>query len=101
MSDIDELDPRLVRVRQVFADRGMSVAEWARKNGFSSALTYQVLAGRKRCVRGQSHAIAVSLGLKPGIRGTLQDLEVALAQEAATGNGHYQAGARKASMKTS
>jgi hypothetical protein len=35
-------------------------------NHVSAQLTYQVLAGKKRCLRGQSHDIAVMLGLKAG-----------------------------------
>ena len=46
-----------------FQRLGVSMADWARANGFSPALVYQILAGRKRCVRGQSHQIAVALGL--------------------------------------
>lgn len=61
-------------LRAEFERRGLSIAEWARSNGFSSALVYQVLAGRKRCVRGQSHQIAVKLGLKNGEIGTVHDI---------------------------
>lgn len=61
-------------LRAEFERRGLSIAEWARVNGFSSALVYQVLAGRKRCLRGQSHQIAVRLGLKDGEIGTVDDI---------------------------
>lgn len=54
------------RVRAIFESTGWSVAEWARLQGFSSGLVYQVLEGRRKCLRGQSHRIAVALGLKPG-----------------------------------
>jgi gp16 family phage-associated protein len=54
-------------VRAEFARRGLSVSEWARRNGVSAQLTYQILAGRKLGLRGQSHTICVLLGLKPGI----------------------------------
>lgn len=52
-------------VSRVFQDRDVSIAEWARVNGFSAALVYQVLEGRsrKRC-RGQSFRIAEALGLQ-------------------------------------
>jgi gp16 family phage-associated protein len=56
-----------VQVREEFAARGISLSSWARERGFSAELVYQVLSGRKRCIRGQSHQIAVSLGLKAGI----------------------------------
>ena len=55
------------RVRALFEDAGMSVAEWARVQGFSTGLVYQVLEGRRKCLRGQSHRIAVALGLKEGL----------------------------------
>ena len=57
-----------------FQRLGVSMADWARANGFSPALVYQILAGRKRCVRGQSHQIAVALGLKQGQIGSLSDI---------------------------
>lgn len=52
--------------RSLFEASGLSVAEWARRKGFSSGLVYQVLEGRRKCLRGQSHQIAVALGLKQG-----------------------------------
>lgn len=54
------------RARALFEDAGTSVAEWARLQGFSTGLVYQVLEGRRKCLRGQSHKIAVALGLKQG-----------------------------------
>lgn len=53
-------------VRATFAENGISIAEWAREEGFSTALVYQVIEGKRRCLRGQSHQIAVALGLKDG-----------------------------------
>lgn len=61
-------------LRAEFQRRGLSIAEWARMNGFSCALVYQVLAGHKRCLRGQSHQIAVKLGLKDGEIGSVEDI---------------------------
>jgi len=52
--------------RQWFAYHGVSVAQWAREHGFSRELVYQVLGGQKKGLRGQSHDIAVSLGIKAG-----------------------------------
>jgi len=43
---------------------GASVASWAIKHGFSPALVYAVLSGRRKCLRGKSHEIAIALGLK-------------------------------------
>jgi len=48
-----------------FKSRGLSVRRWALENGFSPALTYRVLAGGNP-QRGESHNIAVALGIKPG-----------------------------------
>jgi len=46
--------------------QGVSVTQWALANKFSPTLVFEVLAGRKKCVRGQSHQIAVLLGMKEG-----------------------------------
>ncbi len=54
------------KVREAIETSGVSIAEWARVNGFSSGLVYQVLEGQRKCVRGQSYRIAVALGLKDG-----------------------------------
>jgi gp16 family phage-associated protein len=61
-----ELAQTTKEIRAVFETSGISVAEWARVSGFSTGLVYQVLEGRRKCVRGQSHRIAVALGLKAG-----------------------------------
>lgn len=53
--------------KKLFELSGTSVAEWARVRGFSAGLVYQVLEGRRKCMRGQSHQIAVALGLKEGM----------------------------------
>ena len=62
-------------IRQEFARRGVSISAWARAHGYSKQLVYQVLAGRKRCVRGQCHEIAVRLGLKAGVIGSVADMD--------------------------
>lgn len=51
-------------VRARFADAGQSIAEWARENRFNVQLVYHVLSGRNQATRGQSHRIAVALGMK-------------------------------------
>lgn len=53
-------------IKQMFASKGLSVSEWARQNQFSAILVHQVLNGKRKCLRGQSHDIAVALGLKEG-----------------------------------
>jgi gp16 family phage-associated protein len=54
------------QAREWFNHQGLSVSEWARQNGFGISLTRQILAGQKPCHRGQSHQIAVLLGMKAG-----------------------------------
>lgn len=77
-----EFTKRAERARREFQARGLSVAEWARRHGYSTALVYQVLAGKKRCLRGQSHAVAVSLGLKPGLTESIADIDRVLTEQA-------------------
>lgn len=60
--------------KALFEGSGISVAEWARVRGFSSGLVYQVLEGNRKCLRGQSHRIAVALGLKQGASIDLDEL---------------------------
>lgn len=45
---------------------GISIAAWAAANGFSYSMVLEVLAGRKKGVRGQAHKIMVKLGMKEG-----------------------------------
>lgn len=59
-------------VRARFEASGTVVAEWARQHGFRENMVHQVLAGRGKWKRGETHRIAVALGLKqevapPGI----------------------------------
>lgn len=53
----------LERVRMDFLVKGLTVTTWARENQFSKELVYAVMSGRAKARRGQSHAIAVRLGL--------------------------------------
>ena len=62
------------RARDAFEESGIPVAEWARDRGFSASLVYQVLDGKRKCMRDQSHRIAVALGLKDGLALTLEQL---------------------------
>lgn len=61
--------------RREFAACGVSIAAWARAHGYSPQLVYQVLSGRKACLRGQCHRIAVDLGMKRGRAGSLGELD--------------------------
>lgn len=55
----------LATVRSAFAEQGLTIRAWASERGFPPDLVYAVLSGRIKGSRGQSHEIAVSLGLKP------------------------------------
>jgi gp16 family phage-associated protein len=46
--------------------KGVSVTAWAVANGFSPNLVHMVLSGGRKPTRGQTHNIAVKLGLKHG-----------------------------------
>ena len=59
------------QVREEFASRGWSFADWARQRGYSTALVGMIIndddrTSRRKCLRGESHNIAVELGLKAG-----------------------------------
>ena len=47
--------------------QGITIAQWARENKKSDSLVREVLAGNKKCLRGESHNIAVQLKLKDGV----------------------------------
>lgn len=47
-----------------FSEQGLAISDWAMCHGFNPALVFAVLHGRRKCLRGQSHLIAVALGLK-------------------------------------
>jgi gp16 family phage-associated protein len=62
------MTPAARRKRRLeFERHGVSVAQWARENRFNTNLVYQVLNGESKALRGQSHDIAVKLGIKEGI----------------------------------
>lgn len=57
----------LQQAKEELRFQGLSMADWARENGFNPELVRKVLLGRYKCWRGESHKIAVKLGLKQGI----------------------------------
>lgn len=58
-------DPdRVHAARRKLSAMGISIKEFADRNGYPYPLVRQILAGQKRCLRGKSHRIAVHLGLK-------------------------------------
>lgn len=52
------------QVKNEFTLMGKSYAEWARENNFSPDLVYRILKNNKIPLRGESHKIAVKLGIK-------------------------------------
>lgn len=57
---------KAAEIRAEFQRKGISISAWALANGFSPNLVFEILSGRKKGSRGQSHKIAVALGLKEG-----------------------------------
>ncbi|PKP69067.1 MAG: DNA-binding protein [Alphaproteobacteria bacterium HGW-Alphaproteobacteria-4] len=51
-------------VQQEFIRQGKSVAQWARENNFPVGAVRAVIYGHNKGNYGQSHLIAVALGLK-------------------------------------
>ena len=52
------------QVRQEFSASGISIISWARDNQFSPDLVYRILNNNKIPQRGESHKIAIKLGIK-------------------------------------
>lgn len=50
-----------------FHRTGKTVTSWAEEHGFNVSMVYDVLRGNRKCLRGQSHRIAVRLGIKDGV----------------------------------
>lgn len=63
-------------VRAEFQRNGISIASWASAHGFNTNLVFEVLAGRKKGIREQSHQIAVLLGLKEGEVTTAREFDL-------------------------
>ena len=55
---------RAVARRSELVASGVNISEWAREHGFTVSLVHNVLSGRRSCRRGDSHQIAVALGIK-------------------------------------
>lgn len=51
-------------VKAGFRARGETIRAWSKARGFSAGLVYAVLGGRVIGSHGESHRIAVALGLK-------------------------------------
>lgn len=57
-------DPHL-GVRLSFYAKGITLKDWAIAHGFNPSLVYAIFQGKRKCLRGESHRIAVALGIKP------------------------------------
>lgn len=58
-------------VREEFSSKGWAVSSWAKQHGYSAQLVHTILHDddkkpRRPCLRGESHNIAVDLGIKQG-----------------------------------
>lgn len=51
-------------IKDSFKEHGVSISTWAQAHAFDPRLVYAVLAGKNQSTRGQSHKIALALGLK-------------------------------------
>lgn len=51
-------------VRRWFRANGITISAWAARHDFNPSLVYAVLKGQRKCLRGESHKIAVALKLK-------------------------------------
>lgn len=61
-------NPRTPEEARAWLDyQGVSITQWSRDRGFHLSLVYAILSGRKKFNRGQSHNIAVALGMKLGV----------------------------------
>lgn len=52
------------QIKNEFSESGASIAEWARENSFSPDLVYRILRNNRIPKRGESHQIAIKLGIK-------------------------------------
>lgn len=72
---------KFVEAREWFATHGVSISDWAAEKNVNKDVLYAVLRGKSRCLRGESHRIAVLLGLKPSFAAaTLVDAPVLSSQ---------------------
>ncbi|MDR1889629.1 MAG: DNA-binding protein [Zoogloeaceae bacterium] len=53
------------QVRHEFKQRGITITEWSRRNGYDRNKVYRVLCGIEKGNFGKCYEIAWKLGLKP------------------------------------
>ncbi len=56
----------LKEARREFSRTGLTIASWARTNGYPYKAVCDVLSGRNKGHFGRAHDIAVALGIKEG-----------------------------------
>lgn len=56
----------LQRTREIFDQAGITIAGWAKANGFAYMTVIDVLNGRRAGHHGEAHRVALALGLKKG-----------------------------------
>lgn len=52
------------QARRWIEANGITIAEWSEKNGFSKFAVIDLLRGRRKGKRGDSHRAAIALGMK-------------------------------------
>ncbi len=55
------------QARAALDRKGVSIAEFSRKNELNKNLVSDLLNGRKKGLRGEAHRAAVLLGIKDGV----------------------------------
>lgn len=59
------IDPKtLERAKKRIHSQGKTVRQWAEENNFKTLLVYRFLQGTQKGRNGESHRIAVALGVK-------------------------------------
>lgn len=66
-NDVVAKTKTLAQAKDDFIRTGKSIASWAREHGVSPPLVRMILSGKRPGYRGQSHRIAVLLGIKDGV----------------------------------
>lgn len=72
------------QARKELERRGISIAEFCRAHDLNSNLVSDLLAGRKKGLRGESHRAAVLLGIKDGVIDDASDFPPKLSAEHST-----------------
>ena len=66
MNDSTITPQAIEAARERFASTGQSFRSFAAKHNIHAITVYEVLSGRRKCLRGDAHKAAVLLGLKQG-----------------------------------